>query len=374
MRGGVTLLKTVIFSAVIAFLAITAVVFCDVRPLVALAPEDLNSPLKIPYTPSELDVHPAETPQKLNIPPVVETVPVLLFSGEQISSCAFYQVPYENRCDHIGLTSDFLQIPDWQHTGTQSVDIRVSDVFDSYTYITAELTIAVDTTPPVITGARDLTFLVNTPAAFRTGITVTDDLDPDPRLHIDASNVDLNTAGTYPLTYTATDRAGNTSQVTVRVSVINITVEDLHRLADTRLAQLRVFNTDDPLERVRLIHRYIRHNMEYVRAVGPAGHSDEHFAYVTLRNMRGNCIASQRVSEILLERAGIENIRIQNTDNTHSWNLILMDGVWYHYDATWFNNCRYRHSYMFTNETAELISPDRNDRYHFDASLYPPIA
>jgi hypothetical protein len=114
--------------------------------------------------------------------------------------------------------------------------------------------------------------------------------------------------------------------------------------------------------------------MTYERAVGPNGRNDEFFLYNTLLNMRGNCVATQRVSEVLLTRAGIENMRIRDDDGGHSWNLILVDDVWYHFDATWFNNCNYWGSYMFTNETAERLSPRRNNRYVFDASLYPEIA
>ncbi|MCL2755202.1 MAG: hypothetical protein FWD35_05770 [Oscillospiraceae bacterium] len=379
--------KKSIISAALALILITASVFLEPvpNPLTAFAPQDPESPPKrvkaAVINPEGFDPNPGDTERFLNVPPVVRAVPVLLFAGEQIESCAFYKVPAENADDHVGLTSEYLPAaagaggttPDWGYIGTQAVHIRVRDAYDSYTYIESELTIAVDTTAPLITGARDLTVLVGTTVAFRSGITVTDDLDPDPRLQVDSSAVDLQQIATYPLIYTATDRAGNSSRVEVRVHVVNISLGDLHKLADERLQRLRVFDTDDMTERARLIYRYVLFNMEYVRAIGPGGQSDEYFAYSTLRTMRGNCIASQRASEILLERAGVTNMRIQNTDSTHVWNLVFLDDEWYHYDATWYNDCRFREAHKFTTEKAYELSPNRNNRYHFDESLYPPI-
>jgi hypothetical protein len=261
------------------------------------------------------------------------------------------------------ITAEFVTPPDWELEGTQTVAVRVSDECGNYTIVESELTILVDTTPPQIHGARDIRVLVNTTVSFRSGITVTDDLDYAPQLTVDSSAVNTNRIGVYPVTYTARDRAGNTSSVTVNVHVTGVTVDDLNRIADDRLRNIGAFRTESLPERARLIHNYVRSTMIYVRAIGPGGHSDEHFAYTTLRTMRGNCIATQRVSEVLLNRAGIENMRISNVEATHVWNLIKIDGLWYHYDATWFNDCRYAGSYMFTQETALRISPNRKNRY-----------
>jgi hypothetical protein len=231
-----------------------------------------------------------------------------------------------------------------------------------------------DTTPPEIRGARDFTSLIGSAIAYRADIIVIDNTDPSPRLFVDSSAVDIHQVGVYPVTYTAIDSAGNTSSVTINVRIVRVTLEDLHEAADETLRRLRVFDRECPIERARLIHRYLRVNMTYERAIGPSGENDDFFLYNTLRNMRGNCVATQRVSELLLTRAGIENTRIRNDEDTHSWNLIKIDGIWYHYDATWFNDCTYTGSHMFTNETAERISPNRNNRYIFDSALYPPIA
>jgi hypothetical protein len=313
-------------------------------------------------------------------PPTAEPRSVRIFIGERTDVDEFYRVITEDDSDEYDeqveevITATFAEEPDWDYAGTQTVTVRVSDECGNYVDVESELTILVDTTPPQIHGARDIRVLVGTTISFRSGITVTDDLDPNPSLSVDSSAVNINRIGVYPVTYTARDRAGNTSSVTINVRVTDVTIEDLHDLADRRLQSIGVFRTESLPERARLIHNYVRSNMTYVRSIGPAGHSDEYFAYRTLRNMRGNCIASQRASEILLTRAGVENMRIRNIADTHSWNLIRIDGVWYHYDATAFPRCRYTNSHMFNHETALRISPNRNSRYDaIDWTIYPEV-
>ena len=66
-----------------------------------------------------------------------------------------------------------------------------------------------DTLPPQIMGVNHLAVFVGSTVSYRSGILVTDDTDPVPALSVDSSRVDLTTPGTYPVTYTATDRAGN---------------------------------------------------------------------------------------------------------------------------------------------------------------------
>lgn len=294
-----------------------------------------------------------------------------IFLGERADSSTFFTtIPDE----YESITSEFVNSPNWDYIGVQSITVRVSDGCGNYTIVESELSILHDITPPTILGARDFSVRVGTTVAFRYGVTVVDDLDPSPELFVNADAVNLNRAGTYPLVFTARDRSGNTSSVTVNVRVTEVSSNDLYNLADNRLHSLGVFNTNNMIERARLIHRYVRANMTYVRRIGPGEMSDIQFAYSTLRSMRGNCIATQRVSEILLRRAGIENMRIRNSDNTHSWNLIKINGNWYHYDATWYNNCHYEGSFMFTNETARRISPNRNNRYDsFDTTGLPEI-
>jgi transglutaminase-like putative cysteine protease len=187
----------------------------------------------------------------------------------------------------------------------------------------------------------------------------------------------LNRIGTYPVIYTATNRGGLSASVTVNVHVVEAGTLALHELADSRLESLGVFDITDPVERARRIRNYVRDNM-YYRGTNPSSPDDTvQFAFNVLQEMRGNCIANQRAAEILLQRAGIENVRINNNYATarlrHSWNLINIDGRWYHFDSTNFASGNPPDTHMFTMTRARELNRNRLDVYTFDASQFPTI-
>ena len=49
---------------------------------------------------------------------------------------------------------------------------------------------------------------------------------------------------------------------------------------------------------------------------------------------RGNCFAYYSVSRALLTRLGYENVMATSYNNTHYWNMVKVDGNWWHWDTT----------------------------------------
>ncbi len=78
----------------------------------------------------------------------------------------------------------------------------------------------VDRQAPIITGVQDQTVYNGEPLNLQKGVTVSDDLDTNPILTIDDGGLELSKAGSYTVTYTATDAAGNVSTVTATITVI----------------------------------------------------------------------------------------------------------------------------------------------------------
>ncbi len=76
-----------------------------------------------------------------------------------------------------------------------------------------------DLMPPDITGARDITIGVGRKPNYSADLIVTDDKDPNVKMVIDDSRVNLNEPGTYPVIYRATDAAGNVREVEIKVTV-----------------------------------------------------------------------------------------------------------------------------------------------------------
>lgn len=89
-------------------------------------------------------------------------------------------------------------------------------------------------------------------------------------------------------------------------------------------------------------------------------------AYDGLRRRRGDCYTYYATSAELLNRAGFQTIEvIRSTDNNHYWNLVNVDGSWFHFDP-----CPRRLGGEFCLLTDSQIA--WSSSHVFDHSLYPP--
>ncbi|MCL1788889.1 MAG: hypothetical protein FWG33_00865, partial [Oscillospiraceae bacterium] len=71
---------------------------------------------------------------------------------------------------------------------------------------------------------------------------------------------------------------------------------------------------------------------------------------------------------------GVESKRIINIWDRHEWNLIKINGLWYHYDSTQYYD-GVVDTFCFTNARAAELNETtaRFDRYLYHAELYPEI-
>lgn len=92
--------------------------------------------------------------------------------------------------------------------------------------------------------------------------------------------------------------------------------------------------TDD---KIRAIHDYIIKNGEYDydAAADPENsiYEDSFTAYGTLINGLSVCQGYADSMALFLDRYKIPNIKVSS--DSHTWNLIYVDGSWWHLDATW---------------------------------------
>lgn len=100
----------------------------------------------------------------------------------------------------------------------QTVVIIAKDEYGNSTSKEAELTLAKDTKKPVI-NKKSITVHANSEPNYKKSIQVTDDLDSNPKVKIDASKVNIKKEGTYKLFVTATDCSGNKAKATIKVIV-----------------------------------------------------------------------------------------------------------------------------------------------------------
>ena len=207
-----------------------------------------------------------------------------------------------------------------REVGEYEVIIEAIDKYGNKTEETATLTIKKDTTAPKFSGLSALTVNKNANIDYKKGVKATDNKDGVVDFTVNTSSVNLSKYGTYYATYTATDKAGN-KQTSKRKIVV------LHDQSDTN-EKLNQFasgvgnNYED-------IRKYVSSKIKYNNNWG----GDDAIWY-GLTNYAGNCYVHALIYQRLLEKAGYQVKLIWTTDKTHYWNLVLINGVWRHSDAT----------------------------------------
>lgn len=274
--------------------------------------------------------------------------------------------------DATAVTVSFRAEPDLSFIGTQQVQLVFTDAGGNETVETANLTLYEDTEPPVIQGTRDLLIYVGDSVSYRKNVTVEDNCPEGLQLTVDTGSVDLNAAGVYPVVYTAVDAAGNTTVITIQLTVIErvYTIEEVNALADAALATIITPEMSD-WDKAWAIYCYVRRNVGYIN------HSEKgdwvRAAYEGLAKRQGDCYVYACTAKALLTRADIKNMDIAKipTRREHYWNLVDVGGGWYHFDTT----PRTDHTIFFLWTDADLMaySALHYNCHNYDRTLYPEI-
>ena len=125
---------------------------------------------------------------------------------------------------------------------------------------------------------------------------------------------------------------------------------------------------DDDINTAHEIFYWVHTNISYQTLNSYDSFEDAAYAGFTKRS--GDCYVYFACSKMLLDVAGIPNLMVERypvETNSHYWNLVQIDGLWYHCDATVFRD----HPDMYFLCTDDEI----DDGHHsFDSSLYPERA
>lgn len=275
------------------------------------------------------------------------------------------------------VTVEYAQEPDVSKGGTTEALVNVIDAYGNTTTVLVELRVTADEEPPVIEGAVDKEVYLGNSIAYKEGITVTDNESAAPKLTVDNSKVDVNTAGTYPVTYTATDDAGNTASVTINLTLKEkpkdyVDEETVYDLARKVLSQITDESMTD-MEVAFAIYNWTKTNIAYT------GSSDKSSwvkgAHQAFTKKSGDCFNYFAAAKALYKVAGIENVDVVKSDTSHSshfWSLINLGDGWYHVDCT----PRRKVGYFFMNTDAELeaYSVKNKNSHIFDSDAYPERA
>ena len=126
-------------------------------------------------------------------------------------------------------------------------------------------------------------------------------------------------------------------------------------------------------EKIKSIHNYIIDNTKYDTLKSKNIHDDTYksnTAYGVLIEGYGICSGYSDTIAIFLDKINIKNYKISN--DTHIWNLVHINGIWTHLDATWddpiseFNANRDMYFLVSYEELTKL----NDDTHSFDKNIY----
>lgn len=233
-----------------------------------------------------------------------------------------------------------------------------------------------DTEAPVFEGLCDKEVYVGETVSYKKDVTVTDNVDADVKIGIDAAEVNLDVPGQYTVVYTATDSAGNTAveTITVIVKVMDQKEAEVNRLADQLIADL-ITEDMSKWDTCYTLWDWCRTKIKYAYSAGDrstiyAG------AYEGLHDRSGDCYAYYATFTILLQKCGIETLEVRRIggESNHWWNLVNLGDGWYHCDSSPRKAGHTYKCFMQTDEQVQAYTEyykEKPNYYVFDESLYP---
>ena len=300
--------------------------------------------------------------------PVGEAIPQVIYCGELPDASAVVTNVY----DLAPVTVAYESVPDTTAPGEFTFRVDLTDPSGNVGVVDVPFTIIDDHLAPLIYGAHDLEAFIGDSIAYMDGITVTDNYDSEPELTVDNSAVDPTVAAVYPITYIACDEVGNTSSVTVELNLREkperyYEPEVLYELCRELNEQYGIYTED--MSDIEKAFRIFAWSTSHVMYAGIADKTDwTCAAYDGLTTLRGDCYTYYAVNRAFLDMEGIPNMLVARypvTWSPHYWNLVYLDGAWYHCDSLAFSS---PYGYYFMCSDADVNPFD----HLYDETLYGP--
>ncbi len=276
----------------------------------------------------------------------------------------------EDITDATPVTVSYQKKPDFTMPGEEAFRVILKDSAGNITELPVTAQVVEDKEAPVFSGVSDRTVFIGDTISYKKGVTVTDNRDKKVTFSVDNSTVNLKKEGTYTVTYTAKDAAGNQAVKTAKIDVkiFDVSEDTVNELCDELLQQI----TNQSMNKREIayeIYRWVRSHIDY------SGDSDKSDwlaeAYRGMTKRYGDCFTYFSVSQALLTRAGIDNMEVRRVGGRtkHFWNLINCGDGWYHFDAC--PNKDHKPSFMLTEQQVEALTKERGNHYYdYDKSLY----
>ena len=168
---------------------------------------------------------------------------------------------------------------------------------------------------------------------------------------------------------------------TINIDVSNngkITVKNKKAYSDDEIEFIKLYidtfinsNINDNMsnyDKIKLFHDYIINNTMYDKD----NVEESHTAYDLIKTGLSICGGYSDIMSIYLNTLGFQNYKI--TSENHVWNLVNLDGIWYHLDMTWddpvaSDGNQYLIHNFFLISTDQLHKLDSVE-HNFDPNVY----
>lgn len=282
--------------------------------------------------------------------------------------------------DATSVICEFKEEYNFNTTDDIYVTVILTDEAGNRSEVTSFATCSVDTEPPVISGVKDIEVVVGGSVSYKEGVTVTDNSGEKLKITVDNSRVNLKKVGSYEVSYSAKDSAGNETIVRATVTVVEEpSVSEDEMLAEAKKIYNEKIKTSSDMSKwdiAKAIYNWTHDNIKY--GDGKIDFDDTvGEAYKGMTTGKGDCFTYMVVSEALFKIADIPTKRIERLKYTgeanHFWLLVDIGDGWYHYDSCWhFTGMAYE-SFMRTDkELSDYCSENDIEYYYrFDKSKYP---
>lgn len=272
---------------------------------------------------------------------------VSLYTGQTITDANQF---VEKAEDLAGVTLNILTEINYSTIGDQEVTIEATDGHGNKTSQKAILTIKEDKEGPVFSGLSDLKVTKGSTPDYKKSVTAKDDKDGDVDFTVDSSSVNLDKVGTYNVTYTATDKSGNTTTQNRKVIVSEKTTSsgtgssstsnssssssDVYAKADEFIAKA-TSGVSGTSNKIIAIKNYLRNNIKYSHRYNASNTgSVNNAAMKAFTAYEGDCYIHAAAAQVMFTRIGVQSIIVNALDYTHYWNMVYINGGWKHVDPT----------------------------------------
>jgi len=271
-----------------------------------------------------------------------ETAP----TGEAVPQNIYaYHIPaagdtVTNLYDNSGVVNVYYgKTPDLSKAGSYEVSVVLVDLYENSSVIKVPFTVTEDNEAPMINGAKVIDYYIGDNLMLLDGVYATDNIDPNPSIEVDVSGLNPNKEGKYQITYVATDEYGNIGRLTVDINVKKkpdhyYEPETVYKVAQKVYDKIIGDEELTETEKVDRIFKWARTSIKYTG--DKKKYTWTHAAYKGFNTLKGDCYNYYACCKALLDIAGIDNkyvYGIGEGNKFHCWNLVKIDGEWWHCDA-----------------------------------------